>query len=650
MKRLTLLLIWIALTQLTATLAQNPPPLEGLLYPRESPSRERKDLSGVWNFRPSPEYDQQLGFREQWYLQPLQKTGDVIPMPVPSSFNDITQDAALRDYLGWVWYDTEFYVPSRWRNGTSPRIVLYFGSAHYNTMVWLNGISVVNHSIGHLPFQAEVSSVVKYGFLNRVTVALNNTLTSDTVPQGSVKYYNDTSRYPPGFYEVTYNFDFMNYAGIHRPVYLYTTPATYIEDITIRTDILSDGTTGIIYYDINYVGADSQDAVTCYVEVSNKDRQLVAQTKGTQGNVTIPNAQLWWPYLMNPVAGYMYTITVRLVSSAAVDYYHLPVGIRTVGFTNTSFLINGQPFYFRGFGKHEDYDIRGKGVDMPTIIKDFNLIKWVGANSFRTSHYPYADEIMDRADAEGIVVIEESPACTLKLFGATLLENHKRAMAEMIRRDKNRPSVVMWSMGNEPDSSNVKAGPYFGNVSEYTRTLDTTRPITLVLDTQYYNDQAAQYLDVLCVNRYDAWYSDTGYLKVIQPQMVTEYTAWHETFNKPVLTSEYGADSVIGLHTDPPYVFTEDYQVALMVENFKAFDTLRQKGFFYGEMIWNFADFMTPQEYWRPTGCLKGLFTRQRQPKAAAHLMQARYWDLARREGHCPVTMGPEQVANCPAS
>lgn len=101
---------------------------------------------------------------------------------------------------------------------------------------------------------------------------------------------------------------------------------------------------------------------------------------------------------------------LRTPSGDIVDVYRQPVGIRTITWTNTSLLINDRPIYFHGFGRHEDADIRGKGLDLPTIIRDHNLIKWVGGNAYRTSHYPYADEIMDMADQLGIMIIDECPS------------------------------------------------------------------------------------------------------------------------------------------------------------------------------------------------------------------------------------------------
>ncbi|KAG0716582.1 Beta-glucuronidase [Chionoecetes opilio] len=141
-------------------------------------------------------------------------------------------------------------------------------------------------------------------------------------------------------------------------------------------------------------------------------------------------------------------------------------------------------------------------------------------------------------------------------------------------------------------------------------------------------DEAAS-LDVILVNRYYSWYGDTGHLEVIKQQTITEFTAWHALHNKPVMISEYGAGSVTGQHVDPAFTWSEEYQVELMVQNFDAFDELRKKGYFFGEHIWNFADFATPQEDFRPGACVKGLFTRARQPKMAAHIMRYRYWSLA---------------------
>ncbi|KAG1682554.1 Beta-glucuronidase [Nymphon striatum] len=554
----------------------------------------------------------------------VQETGDVIPMPVPSSYNDVTLDRNIRDHLGWVWYDRQFIPPNHWHEEES-RVVLRFGSVHYTAMVFVNGISVANHSGGHLPFEAEISKHLLWKTDNLITVAVNNTLTKDTVPQGQTIYEHDLSMYPPGYHVQKIPFDFFNYAGIHRPVTLSTTPKIYIDDITIKTGIVGQ-TTGKRYRYRNifsFLEKLLEESITCLVYLRDASGNIVSKSNGCTSNLVIHNASLWWPFTMHKNPAYLYELEVNLLSSSTSDVYKLPVGIRTVSWTNSSLFINNKPFYFTGFGRHEDSDIRGKGMDFPLIIRDFNLIKFLGANSFRTSHYPYADEIMDQADRQGIVIIEETPAVSLHSFGAGVLKQHLQTIREMIARDKNRPSVVMWSMANEPRSALPK-------VFAEARSLDKTRPITAVLNAPVAHDKAGEFADIICVNRYFAWYSDTGHTELIQRQVEHEYTAWNKKYGKPVLISEYGAGSVAGLHKSPSVDFTEDYQAELILQHHMAFDNLRKKGFFIGELIWNFADFMTTQGVNRVDGNKKGILTRNRQPKMSAYVIRKRYYTVAK--------------------
>ena len=178
-------------------------------------------------------------------------------------------------------------------------------------------------------------------------------------------------------------------------------------------------------------------------------------------------------------------------------------------------------------------------------------------------------------------------------------------------------------------NTEVCLGKYFKRVAEHTRQLDPSRPVTLVINAQWDQDLASQHFDVIAINRYFAWYSDPGHTELIQRKMFSELESWRKARGKPVMVTEYGADTVVGLHMEPAMVFTEEYQVQLIRENFKAFDQARAEGWFIGEHIWNFADFMTKQEPRRVAGNKKGIFTRERQPKLAAHVLRARYWRLA---------------------
>ncbi|XKL61127.1 hypothetical protein PGB90_008184 [Kerria lacca] len=604
----------------------------GILYPRESESREVKLLDGIWNFRLS--LDPLMGFKEKWFTKDLSKTGSVIPMPVPSSYNDITMERKIRDHVGIVWYDKTFFVPDSWRQ-FGYHVWMRFSSVHYAAQVWINGHLAMSHEIGHLPFHREITSFVQFGKQNRVTVAVDNTLLQTTLPQGLLQDLpvEDTVETIQ-----TYTFDFFNYAGIHRSVHLYTTPTIYIDDVKILTDVKTDGTTGLIHYNITIGGSFSkEESVMCFVDLLDQDGNFIVRKNrnstldGLSGTIEVPNAKLWWPYLMHPIPGYMYMLQLQLSQkdSGINDVYRQPVGIRNLKWNATTLTINGKPIYLRGFGRHEDSDIRGKGLDLALITKDYNLIKWIGANAYRTSHYPYAEEIMDFADQQGIMIINECPGVDLVNYSIILRNKHMDSMAELIRRDKNRPSVIMWSIANEPRSQLKEAAEYFRSVVEFVKSYDETRPITAVLNRAENEDEAGQYLDIIGFNRYNSWYSNTGRLEVIREKVEDEAYKWHTKYNKPVFMAEYGADTIPGLHINPSYVWSEEYQVELLSEHFKAFDALRKKQFFIGEMIWNFADFNTAQTVTRVGGNKKGIFTRQRQPKAAAHHLRKRYWLLA---------------------
>ncbi|XP_063154587.1 beta-glucuronidase isoform X1 [Candoia aspera] len=605
----------------------------GMLYPRESSSRELKDLSGLWSFRADWSEQRDAGFVEQWYKRPLQQTGPVMDMPVPASFNEITQDPKLRRYVGWVWYEKEVLPPDRWLlRDPGTRIVLRIGSAHYYSIVWVNGVQVTEHEGGHLPFEVEISEILHRSPREpcRITIAINNTLTPHTLPPGTIQYLKDESMYPKGYFVQNTRFDFFNYAGIHRPVLFYTTPLAYIDDITVTTAL--KGNVGLVHYLVSVQGSSDYNlSLTLY----DSDHFAVATGNGLAGELKVLDPVLWWPYLMNERPGYLYSLKVTLSAvvdgSISEDIYVQPVGIRTIFVARNQFLINGKPFYFHGVNKHEDADIRGKGLDWPLIMKDFNLLRWLGANSFRTSHYPYAEEIMELCDAYGIVVIDEGPAVGMRdslNFGNQSLQHHLVVMEELIRRDKNRPSVVMWSVANEPASELPLAGYYFKTVIAHTKALDPTRPVTLVSNANYLRDQGAPYVDVICVNSYYSWYHDSGHLEVIGLQLNTEFENWYTTHQKPIIQSEYGADTISGFHADPPLMFSEEYQAAVL-KGYHAVLDRKRKEYVIGELIWNFADFMTEQGVTRVMGNKKGIFTRQRQPKAAAFLLKERYWKLA---------------------
>ena len=322
----------------------------------------------------------------------------------------------------------------------------------------------------------------------------------------------------------------------------------------------------------------------------------------------------------------LYDCEIQLLRGGeAFDSYTVPVGIRTVSIGANRILLNGQPVYLKGFGRHEDFPVTGRGLVPAVIVRDFDIMRWVGANSFRTTHYPYSEEMMDLADRLGFLVIDETPAVGLYFSGDGLARRSElcaRFTRELIERDKNRPSVIAWSLANEPHSRRPGAAHFFRPLVDMARSLDPSRPVTIVSQVGV-EEESFAFCDFLCLNRYYGWYTESGRIDEGCRRLSEELDALHEKFNKPILLSEFGADTIAGVHAQPPEMFSEEYQ-AEFIE--RSIDILRGKPWVAGEHIWNLCDFKTGQAVHRVGGMnLKGVFTRDRRPKMAAHMLR-RLW------------------------
>ena len=586
-----------------------------MLRPKDTPTRDRRSLNGLWRFRLDSEG---VGRDQQWWRGPLGEAQDV---PVPASYNDVLADSAARDHIGDAWYQTSVRVPRGW---AGERIMLRFDSATHRAVVWVDDEQVAEHEGGYTPFEADITEHVRPGEELRVTAVVNNVLTWQSIPPGVVE------QTPSGPQQIYWH-DFFNYAGIHRSVWLYSTPAQFVRDVTVVTG--RDGTTGTVEYRVDVEGDGDVRVV-----LRDAEGAEVARAEGGEGVLRVDDVHLW-----QPGEGYLYELTVELLGSGGtVDSYPVTVGVRTVEVRGAQFLINGEPFYFTGFGKHEDIPVLGKGHDDAYLVHDFALLEWIGANSFRTAHYPYAEEVLEYADRKGVVVIDETAAVGLNMglgggiFGGqgyvtyspetaneATREVHAQAIRELVARDKNHPSVVLWSIANEPESDTDAAREYFEPLFTLTRELDPTRPVGFVnvMLAPHGKCQVSQFADVLMLNRYYGWYVNTGDLPGAEKAWLDELEGWASE-DKPIIITEYGADTLAGLHSLTPQPWSEEYQVEYLDMNHRVFD---QVDAVVGEHVWNFADFATKSGILRVDGNKKGVFTRDRHPKNAAFALRRRW-------------------------
>ena len=595
-----------------------------MLYPIMSESRSVLDLSGIWDFR----LDNGAGFAEKWYEKPLP---DALKMPVPASYNDLKEDVDFRDHCGYVFYQKRFSFPKNLFK--HQRIVLRCEAVTHFARVYLNGIEIGNHLGGFLPFEFEIGKELRTD--NLLTIAVDNRIDYHTLPVGNLEdvwgsrgknKIQKKANYP--------NFDFFNYCGITRPVKLLVMPESYIDDITLvpEVELTGDGKgNAIIRYSIDTCGEDD----CCLVEILDREGKCVGSSEGKSGEIHLENATLW-----QPLKPWLYRVKVRF----GKDVYELPYGIRTVEVRGTEFLINGKAFYFKGYGKHEDTFPNGRGENLPMYVKDISLMKWQGVNSFRCSHYPYSEEMMRLADEEGLVVIDETPAVGLNLafggganfdgkkkgtfdreYGLQTFPHHQEVIRDLIARDKNHACVVMWNIANEPDGCGEGAFAYFEPLFALAHREDPQKRPVCIASAQMAGgpdtDVSARLSDVICLNRYYGWYEGGPDLCEPARWLRKELEEW-EKLGKPLIITEYGADTVAGLHDTTPVMFTEEYQLEYYRMNNRVLDEF---SFVVGEHAWNFADFATGQGVNRVQGNKKGLFTRDRRPKLAAHYFKERW-------------------------
>lgn len=564
--------------------------------------RRANDLSGLWSFRAESDDDDTTNWSDGI------PTGELIA--VPGSWNE--QLPELRDFCGVAWYETRVFISP----DADHLEILRFGSVNYAADVWLNGTQVGHHEGGHLPFAVDVTEACRSGE-NRLVVRVDNELSMERVPPGKPRGAPTGMLANAGdlmsllgamlgtFPDL--HADFSPFGGIHRPVVHATVHRRGITSVRL---LENDPATGILRAEVT-----APDGVEVMLDVAGaSDRAIVADGRA-ELTVTIPDVVAWCP-----ATPHLYDAVFTVIDDGSgIDEYRLRVGMRTVRIEGSQILLNDEPIILRGFGRHEDYPMIGRGHFLAGNVRDYAMMQWMGANSFRTSHYPYSEEQLDLADELGFLVIAETPAVGLQFGDPAEPARLERALAmtcELIERDRNRASVIMWSLANEPHGFDGDlARGFLGQLIERARELDD-RPVTIANPIGK-SDPIRELVDVICVNRYSGWYSDQGDIEGGTSVLAKELDAIHTRHGKPIIVTEFGCDTLPGHHSHPPEMWSEEYQVEFLTSYITM---MTERPFVAGQHIWNLADFKTSQGVLR-AGSMnhKGVLTRDRRPKAAAH-------------------------------
>jgi len=477
---------------------------------------------------------------------------------VPGDWN--TQKDKLLYYEGSIWYKKSFDYS---KEEASNRVFVYFGAANYQADVYLNGSKLGRHIGGFTPFNFEVTDLLmeKGNFL---IVKIDNTRTPEAVP--------------------TLNTDWWNYGGLTRDVKLIETKETYIDDYMIQLNPKNPEEI-MGYIQLNGPGKANKE-VTLNISEAKILKKLSTDITGrVQINIRKAKLKKWSPE--NPK---LYNVSLFTGEDRIED----KIGFRTIKTEGTTILLNNKPIFLRGICIHEESPInQGRAKTMKDSEKLLEWVKEMNGNFARLAHYPHNEYMVRAADSMGILLWEENPVYwTIKWENPGTYDNAQNQLTEVIQRDKNRASVIIWSMANETPVSEPRL-KFLKKLKEHTRSLDPTRLISAALEQNAVDgnsnmltidDPFAEEVDILSFNQYIGWY-------VGLPDKARTIS-WKIDQNKPVFISEFGAGAKFGYHADKETRWSEEYQEYLYEETLNMLDKIEK---LQGFSPWILKDFRSPR-------------------------------------------------------
>ena len=563
-------------------------------------NREKISLNGDWNYivdvQEEGYYDYRMNPTPWGFFRNAkpQRPEDLIEydfdkaatMQIPSDWN--TKDDRLFFYEGTVWFKKSFNYTKK----PGKRALLYFGAVNYEAIAYLNGKILGIHEGGFTAFNYDVTDIIKDGE-NVVIVKVDNKRKKENVP--------------------TQIFDWWNYGGITRDVFIVETDDIYIENYNFDLDKTNKNQ---IYFSINLNTKSAGKTVEISIPELKIRQSFTSNRNGViEGMLTAKNLTLWSPE--NPK---LYDVELKLGASILKDQ----IGFRTIETQGKKILLNGKSIFLRGISIHEEKTNGGGRANSPEDAKKLlSMAKELGCNFVRLAHYPHNEYMVREAEKMGILVWSEIPVYwTIDWKNPGTLLNAKRQLTDMILRDQNRANVIIWSIANETPHGNDRE-KFLAQLASHARSLDSTRLISMAMEVlsaaNYHNklqDNMNKYVDVISFNQYIGWYRDVN----DAPKMT-----WEIPYDKPVIVSEFGVGAKYGLHGAKNQRWTEEFQENLYIENVAMLDKIDGLA---GTTPWILKDFRSPrrvldgvQDYYNR----KGLYSDKGEKKKAFYVLQDWY-------------------------
>jgi beta-glucuronidase len=540
--------------------------------------------NGYYNHRLEPHEDGYFSNRQQQQPSELIEY-DFAASPkldVPGDWN--SQEKELFFYEGTIWYQRDFSLDKQ----PGRRYLLYFGAVNYQAIVYVNGIRVGEHEGGFTPFQFDITGQLRGGE-NFIVVKADNRRERDNVP--------------------TVNSDWWNYGGITRSVRILDLPERYLADYSLQLS--------------------SSGEIEGWVQLSNGGGTVEVEIEGLAAALPIlvddegfaRFSMAAQPALWSPESPVLYDVRWSFNNEVVKDR----IGFRRIEVKGTDILLNGQPVFLRGISLHEETPEGGSRAWSEDHARE--LLGWareLGVNFVRLAHYPHNEHMLKMADEMGLMVWSEIPVYWTVMFTEpSVYAKAEQQLSEMIARDRNRASIVLWSIANETPQVEGRL-EFLSRLAVRARELDESRLITAALDTQsemdggkLIDDPLSSVVDVIGINSYCGWYGGT-------PESCSELV-WRSKYDKPVIMSEFGAGALQGLHGDAGQRWTEEYQAAVYEHNLAMLDNIE---FLRGMAPWILKDFRSPrrplpgiQDYWNR----KGVLSEDGEKKAAWYLLSDYY-------------------------
>ena len=530
--------------------------------------RQTYSLNGEWHYA-IDQYDTCL--RQKWFLeQYFDKDGR--SLPVDFSFQDwptISLPCSVnteKPELFWYEGPLVFTRTFSWdmQENMGKKGCLRIGAANYFSYVFMNGKYICKHEGGSTPFMWDVTEYLEKE--NRILIVSDNTRNHLFVP--------------------TENTDWFNYSGVYRDIELVALPTEYLKDLKVNLVPHSD------FSQIRIAAETSADSGIVTVEIPELQIATSMEIQNGKGEIVVEAR----PNLWSPETPILYDVTATFGQDKVVDR----VGFREISVEGRDILLNGKKLFLRGVSVHEDSQFTGKALRDEERLTIIRTAKELGANYLRLAHYPHHENMAKLCDEQGILLWEEIPVYWAIAFDNPATYNNARnQLEELMCRDFNRASVIIWSVGNENLDSDDRFR-FMGNLANFAHQYDNTRMVSAAClvdgETLSIKDRLAEKLDIIGVNEYIGWYSP-NFEEL--PQLMNNSNP-----TKPVIISEFGADATPGLHGSVDDKGTEECQEAIYR---KQIEVIRQIPYIKGITPWILFDFRCP----RRTAAIQGYYNRK---------------------------------------